>query len=319
MAQTIPKIDLDAFERLLSNLEFKHPLLNIERIKQNYIQQIAANLVLIKLKASKDIGLGHLSRMLTLGLFLKNAGVFVVYAINDCKFALDKLKKEGFSVDINKFSTDEEFLDFLIYKHQPQTIVVDEKYQYSANDIYRWKKSAKFVSIDFIGDGYEICDKIIMPNAHFLPQKYTHFNNIVWGWDWVLINKEILALKPKLTFPKKIEKVVITTGGSDPSGMLFKFLELLGQTKKEVLILIGDAFKHKQKLNDLRLQANFKILPYHPSKLLEADVALATFGVTVYELIYLNIPVICAGHTKENQEGCKVISSHCKLIYAVEL
>jgi len=99
--------------------------------------------------------------------------------------------------------------------------------------------------------------------------------------------------------------------------MLFKVMDLLKGCKREILILIGDAFKHKERLNNLNLPSNFKISPYRPSKLLEADVALATFGVTVYELIYLNIPVICAGHTEENKKGCKALSKHCKLIYTI--
>jgi len=318
MAETIRKIDIDEIEKYLSNLEFTPSPIDFEKIRKNYIKEIGNGSVILKLKASKDIGLGHLSRMITLGWILSKAGAEVIFAINDFEYAKDRLKSEFFKFEVNKFETDELFMDFLIEKYEPNTIVVDEKYRYSVDDIRRWKKSVKFISLDYLAEGYEICDRIIIPNAHFEPEKNQGFENIKWGWDWVLINKDVFKLKPKNRLSKKIEKIVITTGGSDPSGMCFKFLDWLNGCKREVLVLIGDAFKHRNRLNNLSLPDNFKILPYSPNKLLEGDIAIATFGVTVYELIYLNVPFVCMGHTEENQEGCKVLREKCKIINPIK-
>ncbi len=313
MVKTTQKIDIDELEKRLQNLELAPSPINFETIKQNYIDEIGSKSAILKLQASEDIGLGHLSRMITLGFILKNK-TNVIFAINDFELAKKRLISEGFRFEVNRFDSDEMFIDFLIEKYKPDSIVIDEKRLYSTCDIKRWQKHIRFLVLDFVGEGYKICDRIIMPNAHFEAQKYPNFKNIVTGWDWVLINKEIFRLKPKSKLPKKINRIAITTGGSDPSGMLFKFLDLLEGCKKEVLVLIGDAFKHKERLNNLSLPSNFNISSYHPSKLLDCDIAIATFGVTVYELIYLNIPVICAGHTEENKEGCKALSKHCKLI-----
>jgi len=314
MAQTTRKIDIDKIEKRLLSLKFEPSPIDFDRIKQNYIREIGTGKVILKLKASKDIGLGHLSRMITLAWILGKARTDVVFAINDFEYAKERLKNEGFRFEINMFESDERFIDFLIEKYKPNTIIVDEKYQYSVDDIKRWQKSVKFVSLDYIADGYEVCDRIIMPNAHFEPERFKSHENIKWGWDWVLINKDVFRLKPKNKFPKKIEKIVITTGGSDPSGMLFKFLDWLNGCRREVLVLIGKAFKHKGRLKSLGLHDNFKILPYKPNRLLEGDIAIATFGVTVYELIYLNVPFVCVGHTEENEKRCKVLENRCELI-----
>ncbi len=308
MAEAVRKIDIDEIERRLSNLEFTPSPINFEKIKQNYVSEIGTGRIILKLKASADIGLGHLSRMITLGWILKEAGAEILFAINDFEYAKEKLKIEGFRFEVNRFDSDEVFVDFLIEKYNPDVLIVDEKKQYSLRDIKRWQQHARFISLDFIGEGYEICDKIIMPNAHFEPEKYPTFNNIAWGWNWILINKEMFRLKPKSELPTKINKIIITTGGSDPSGMLFNFLELLKGCEREVLILVGDAFKHKERLDSLNLPENFKVSSYHPSKLLEGDIALATFGITVYELIYLNVPFMCVGHTEENERGCDLLS-----------
>ncbi len=33
---------------------------------------------------------------------------------------------------------------------------------------------------------------------------------------------------------------------------------------------------------------------------LEADIVICTFGVSIYEMVYLQIPTICISHSKEN-------------------
>ncbi|WP_022671240.1 hypothetical protein [Hippea alviniae] len=287
--------------------------MDLKVIKDNYCK-LLGNSVVLKLKASEDVGLGHLSRMITLASFIKEEQRDVLFAINDFDYAKKRLKDEGFEFEVNRFDNDERFVDYLIEKYKPNTLVIDEKQCYSKSSLLKWQKSTKIVIIDHVCENYRVVDKIIVPNAHFQPKKYAGFKNIEWGWNWVLINREILKLKPKEKLPEKINKIVITTGGSDPKGMLFDIIDKIKNTDKEVLILIGDSFKHRERLEKLDLPENFKIEPYHPTKLLKGDVAIATFGVSVYELIYLNVPVYCVGHTKENEEGCRVLAKRCEMV-----
>ena len=287
--------------------------MDLKVIKNNYCK-LLGNDVILKLKASEDIGLGHLSRMITLASFLKQRQRAVLFAINDFDYAKKRLAKEGFRFEVNRFDSDEKFVDYLIGKYKPDTLVIDEKQCYSKESLLKWQKTAKIIIIDHICKDCKVADKIIIPNAHFQPEKYPEFKNIFWGWDWLLINKEVLKLKPKEKLPEKINKIVITTDGSDPKGMLFRIIDKIKNTNKEVLILIGDSFKYRERLEKLNLPENFKIEPYHPTKLLEGDVAIITFGVSVYELIYLNMPVYCIGHTKENEEGCRVLAKRCEMV-----
>jgi len=95
---------------------------------------------------------------------------------------------------------------------------------------------------------------------------------------------------------------------------LFYLIDWLKNCKKNIILLIGEAFRYRNKLKELKLPENFKILPYNPIYLLEGDIAIATFGVTIYELVYLNIPTLCAGHTKENATGCEILSKRCEMV-----
>jgi len=287
--------------------------IDLKAIKNNYFNLLGDN-VILKFKVSEDIGLGHLSRMITLASFLQEKGAKVFCAINNFHYAEQRLKEENIDFVVNPFDSDEKFIDNLIDNYSSKTILIDEKYGYKCEDIKRWKKKIRFISLDFIGKDYELCDAIVVPNAHFQAEKYSEFKKIFWGWDWLLINKEVLKLKPKEKIPEQINSIIITTGGSDPKGMLFKILDKIKNTNKEVLILVGDSFKHQKKLKNLNLPKNFKFEPFHPIKLLKGDIAISTFGISVYELIYLNIPVYCIGHNEENEKGCEILTKRCKFV-----
>ncbi len=289
-------------------------LIDPEKIRQNYSSIIGNGTVVLKFKASADIGLGHLFRMITLASFLGDKEV--ICAVNNDKYITERLEKENLKFIANSFETEKKFVDFVIKKYKPDTIIVDEKYEYKNCDILRWKKSAKLIAIDFIGKDYHLFDKIIMPNAHFEPGRYLNFHNIVWGWDWVLINKEVLKLKPKDRLPEKIETIVVTTGGSDPEGVLFYIINWLNTCNRKfnIKVLLGSVFKYKKRLDGMSIPENFRIIPYDSTELLSGNMVIATFGVSIYELIYLNIPTICIAHTKENAEGSKILQERFGII-----
>ena len=289
-------------------------LIDSEKIRQNYSSIIGKGTVVLKFKASADIGLGHLFRMITLASYL--GGREVICAINNDKYITERLEKENLRFIVNDFETEKEFVDFVIKKYKPNTIIIDEKCEYKGFDILRWKESTKLIAIDFVGEDYHLFDKIIMPNAHFEPDRYINFHNIVWGWDWVLINKEILKLKPKNKLTETINDIVVTTGGSDPEGVLFSIIDWLNACNRKfsIKVLLGNVFKHKKRLDRMKLPENFRIIPYDSAELLSGDAAIATFGVSIYELIYLNIPTICIAHTKENAEGGKILQKRFGVI-----
>jgi len=285
-----------------------------EKVRKNYQTIFDGKRVLLKFRASETEGLGHLSRMITLADYLLKNGCNLLCAINSFEKAEKILKKEGLDVVVNDSLSDEEFLRGVADDYKPDLIAIDEKRNYSVNFLKKLKEQSKLICIDRIAEGYEVFDWIIMPNAHFNPEKYKGFENILWGWDWVLISKEILKLKPKESLPKEIKTIVVTTGGSDPKGVLFYIVEWLKECKKDVILLVGESFKHRQRLKTIGLQDNFRLVEYDPTYLLKGDIAISTFGVSVYELIYLNVPVFCVGHTKENAEACDTLAKRCNLV-----
>ncbi|GAH59111.1 unnamed protein product, partial [marine sediment metagenome] len=212
----------------------------------------------------------------------------------------------------------EDFIDRIIDYEKPDIIVFDQKYDYKKEDIIRWKNKTKLISVDHINKDYQLMDKIIMPNAHFEESKYPEFNNIVFGPEYTIINKSILKLNPKISFPEKVKNIVVTTGGTDPEGVLIKLISWLKEMnlKANILILVGQAFKFQNELEHLmgNLPDNFHVMPYSLQELIKGDIAICTFGVSIYEMIYLKIPIICISHNLENTSGAKILKERYGVI-----
>ena len=82
-------------------------LIDSEKIRQNYSSIIGKGTVVLKFKASADIGLGHLFRMITLASYL--GGREVICAINNDKYITERLEKENLRFVVNDFETEKEF------------------------------------------------------------------------------------------------------------------------------------------------------------------------------------------------------------------
>lgn len=142
------------------------------------------------------------------------------------------------------------------------------------------------------------------------------------GSDFIIINQEIQKVKIKRK-KKKVEhnllKIVVTTGGSDPEAVLLKILNWLSDntfSNIDICVLKGQAFMHSPNLELLipKLASNIRVVNYNSNELIDADIAVSTFGVSTYELMYLGIPVLSIGHAEPNARGSYLIESRYKAL-----
>ena len=52
---------------------------------------------------------------------------------------------------------------------------------------------------------------------------------------------------------------------------------------------------------------NITVEEYTEEKIGDADLAICTFGISLYELIYLNIPTVSIAHSKENANSSLIL------------
>jgi spore coat polysaccharide biosynthesis predicted glycosyltransferase SpsG len=78
-------------------------------------------------------------------------------------------------------------------------------------------------------------------------------------------------------------------------------------------VLVGAAFAHRQELERLRprLPAHICVEPFSQQRLVGAEMAISTFGVTAYELMFLGIPALVIGHSRENAQTSRLLAERC--------
>jgi len=114
-------------------------------------------------------------------------------------------------------------------------------------------------------------------------------------------------------------KILITTGVSDPKGVslvLLKWMKNVDTKNFDIVILVGKTFIHKEKLEKIKshLPSSFKFYPFSYNYITDTDIAICTFGITTYELIYLGIPTISIGHAPINAIGSDILDKNYNVI-----
>lgn len=267
--------------------------------------------IVFRCDASQDIGLGHLMRCLAIARELDNQNLIIFAIIKDDTNYV--LKQENFEIFVQEDNESEEnFLTRLKEILNPDTIVFDKKYPYTKNDFLKIKEDGtKIVFIDHVCEGMSVADEIIFPNDHLDKNQLKEYLSIEKietvknGPEYVVIRDEIRELKDKReTFFQQPPVVVVTTGGIDPEGVLLNILKLLIESNLdlEFRILVGDSFYYQDEINEIKIHLpnNFQIHKYDLQEFLNANLVICTFGVTVYEMIYLQIPTICMSHNLQN-------------------
>jgi len=281
--------------------------------------------IVFRCDASPDIGLGHIVRCLAVAKELQKQNQIIFATIKDGTNSF--IKGAGFEIFFKeKDETEEEYLKRLNYIIHTDIIVIDKKYPYRIGPLDGFRQNnIKIIMIDNICKGLSKCDEIIFPNAHLdknILKEYLsqgQINQVETGPEYVILRNEILALKDKINHNfHNPPNIVITTGGTDPERVLHKLIPWLKgmDLKANIMMLIGQAFKYKDGLEKLiiNLPDNFKVIPYSLKEFLKADIVISTFGVSIYEMIYLQIPTICIPHSRENARSAKILKERYGVI-----
>ncbi|MBW1613302.1 MAG: hypothetical protein JRJ57_04870 [Deltaproteobacteria bacterium] len=103
---------------------------------------------------------------------------------------------------------------------------------------------------------------------------------------------------------------IVTMGGSDPQGMTIKAVKALKMLEEdfEAVVVLGAGFQHKEEIGNLLsgckhhfdTQENVQNMA---EIMAQSDLAIASFGVTAYELAAIGIPAIYLCLTEDHAES----------------
>ncbi|MCR4650617.1 MAG: hypothetical protein K5662_02565 [Lachnospiraceae bacterium] len=114
---------------------------------------------------------------------------------------------------------------------------------------------------------------------------------------------------------KKVENVLITTGGSDISGIGCRILEsLIGDTGVTFYVIAGRFNPYIDRLKELAADKDNVIVYDHVDDMaglfLKCDIAITAGGSTTYELCAIGLPFICFSYADNQEQVVEYMDDH---------
>ena len=277
--------------------------------------------LLFRCDGDEKIGLGHVVRCLALAEELSiEHNCQVTFAVCSGKAGIEMVKKHGHSLltiesDIENIS-EEDFLEMAVEKTACDVIIMDFRKEISLDFLLSLKKQGiLLVDIDDPDDKRLVADLAFYPPVPQVKKMdWSGFQGQLFsGWEWVILRKEFTGAAKQQRIPNDRLQILVTMGGSDPAGYTLKTMEALELLEEEfdTTVVLGKAFSGRKELQNFLTSAKreFTILNNVENMaevMASADLAIATFGVTAYELAYMGIPALYICLTDDHAESCQV-------------
>ena len=260
--------------------------------------------IIFRCDASKDIGIGHLMRCLSLSEEFIKRGHICYFASKIYDETVDNLisEKKLNLIKINPNINQKQEIDLLLNFSRKKKIdwVITDNYDISSDYIKTLKEyGLNVLSIDDNSHISYFSDIVVNQNIGSENLSYSGDRNTKYllGTKYVILRDELLN-KPK-KIRNKVEKILIMFGGTDNNNLTLKILKIIKETiyNQEIIIVIGPLnpflTEIKSYIEEEKISA--KII-YSPKELadiyLDTDVAISAGGTSVYELALFGIPNI---------------------------
>jgi UDP-2,4-diacetamido-2,4,6-trideoxy-beta-L-altropyranose hydrolase len=247
-------------------------------------------------------GLGHLRRCIAFSELFENKGIKTQILVNT-----DHEDADVFHTDINK-------QNWLVHKQldtRYDAIIIDSYRAEAAHYEHFKQYTNHLVAIDD-DNRIEYPSGCIIYNGGLGGLVYQYdpngFKKILVGPEYALLRQEFRENREEKRINKKIERVLITMGGSDPLQLTSKIIQFYHSEYPSIHldVIIGPGFND---FKEVELD-HFPFLTYYRNLnalsmcqlMLQVDLCITAGGQSIYELGRLGIPFIVI-QTAENQTG----------------
>jgi len=235
--------------------------------------------------------MGHLFRAINLHRTLRAKGFDSVIALLDGDDASKNwLKKAAIPYAIVNNSKEGGWEASLIAKFSPK-VWVNDRLNTDLNHARILKMAGLWLAtFDDAGTGANIADLHVAALANVRGDFPVGRVSLI-GPDYLVSSPEIMQLRKMRT---KIERLIVTLGGSDTHGATISVIKLLNAHCRSATIVLGPSFAHERELSSLNSN-NLIIKRAVPSLLKELaahDLAITGGGLTAFEAAMLGIPTL---------------------------
>ena len=292
----------------------------------------AGPLVLFRCDGSLEIGLGHVVRCLALADELREThNCRIAFAMRSGPLGFEMVRNKGYPVltpsnisplpqrermgegeASNNQSFDyDRWLAEVIGNVGAQALILDVRDDLP-RAVVEWlrEQGIRIVTLDDPSERRLAADLAFYPPVPQVQRMdWTGFTGQLHvGWEWVVLRREF-AHRPK-SMPHERPVILVTMGGSDPTGLTLKAVEALNILDEdfETVVVLGPGFSHHEALSNLlaRTHRHFDVrqnVTDMRGLMVHADLAIASFGVTAYELAAMGVPAIYLCLTEDHAES----------------
>lgn len=241
--------------------------------------------ITILTELGKGIGFGHYTRCSSLLEAFQELG----YATKMIAYSKQFLLKDT-SVQVMDWL---ENVDKISPESQKDIAIVDS---YLASEDTYLKLKMNFRNVVVIDDYNRIsypADLLVNPNVFFEEINYSNqAANCVGGKDYVILRKEFRESSIDSSINDKIDRILITVGGSDFRVLLPRLIDVCSKTPVEQIDVIAP-----EGLNDRWNNGQINILGAQDAHgmvnlMLKADLVISACGQTLHELVALAKPTL---------------------------
>lgn len=262
------------------------------------------------------VGMGHIVRSLTFVEALRAAwevpDTRCVFYMRDITAGVEAIRMAGYTVV--SLGEEEDPLETarLLHSQHPELLVIDlwdvgQRYV----DMLRDACGALTVCLSDLHNTDLVCDLLV---NGFVGLGSGHVENRIDGTR-ALLGAAYKILRPQFAglraheIRPRIERVLITTGGYDKTGISLKALRALQchRRRLDIRVLVGSAYQQREELrllirNHRHPVQQFEQVEHVADQLRWADLVISAAGDTVYEIAACGTPAIVLCHVAHQLE-----------------
>jgi spore coat polysaccharide biosynthesis protein SpsF len=262
-------------------------------------------------------GLGHVVRCLAVADELREKhGCGITFAMVTGEPGMALVREKGFPVAVKPAGLDEQgWLHGLTSALSPDVILLDIRSPLPREVLAPLRNEGILLAvIDDPSERRLEADLAFFPP---IPQVREHDWNSFTGelfsdWEWIPLRRGFAGKAPeKSGHPHP--RLLVTMGGSDPAGLTLRIVKTLEglEGEFETTVVAGSGFRHWDELDSLlrHTRRPYRVLRdvrQMETVMASADLAIASFGMTAYELAAMGVPAVYLCLTEDHARSASV-------------
>lgn len=287
-------------------------------------------MIYIRTDMNTEIATGHMMRCIAIADAIAALGERVTFILADNQ-ASQLLEQRGYPAIIlgtrwnDKTREIPSIMECIINNHIHVMLV--DSYQVTNEYMKSISQMTKVYYIDDLGEKVFPVKGIICYMNYYnkfnFSSKYSSGEKLMLGTKYTPLRQEFKKIETK-SVSRKINSLLILSGGTDPYNFIWEFLERLDiRNYEEIWVICGRYYeKYQEIVAKYSCNKNVKIrkaIDKVAEYMLRSDVAISAGGTTLYELCACGTPTVTYSFADNQLENVKSFEQQGLMLYAGDL